>query len=175
VQALDLAPFHLPTITISNSYLMPETSTELKFQGPVLALDLGEKLVGVAISDELLVTTKPLNPLKRSNWKQLVRDVETLIKGFDVKALVIGLPLRLDGTTGNAAEQIQRLAGNFSKSLNVPVYLQDERLTSFAAREKLLSEGHKETEIRKMVDGEAAALILRDFLDRDGSVMLVQP
>jgi putative Holliday junction resolvase len=154
---------------------MPETRTELKFQGPVLALDLGEKLVGVAISDELLVTTKPLNPLKRSNWKQLVRDVETLIKGFDVKALVIGLPLRLDGTTGNAAEEIQRLAGNFSKSLDVPVYLQDERLTSFAAREKLLSEGHNETEIRKLVDGEAAALILRDFLDRDGSVKLVQP
>jgi putative Holliday junction resolvase len=154
---------------------MPETRTELKFQGPVLALDLGEKLVGVAISDELLVTTKPLNPLKRSNWKQLVRDVETLIKGFDVKALVIGLPLRLDGTTGNAAEEIQRLAGNFSKSLDVPVYLQDERLTSFAAREKLLSEGHNETEIRKLVDGEAAVLILRDFLDRDGSVKLVQP
>ena len=154
---------------------MPETRTELKFQGPVLALDLGEKLVGVAISDELLVTTKPLNPLKRSNWKQLVRDVQTLIKGFDVKALVIGLPLRLDGTTGSAAEQIQRLAGNFSKSLEVPVYLQDERLTSFAAREKLVSEGHDEMEIRKLVDGEAAALILRDFLAHDGSVVLVQP
>jgi len=154
---------------------MPETRTELQFQGPVLALDLGEKLVGVAISDELLVTTKPLNPLKRSNWKQLVRDVETLIKGFDVKAMVIGLPLRLDGSTGSAAEQIQRLAGNLSKSLDVPIYLQDERLTSFAAREKLLSEGHDETEIRKLVHGEAAVLILRDFLNRDGSVMLVQP
>ena len=154
---------------------MPGTQTEFQIKGPVLALDLGQKLVGVAVSDELLVTTQPLTPLKRSNWKQLVRDVETLIEDFDVKALVIGLPLRLDGTSGSAAEDVSRMAGNFSRSLDVPVYLQDERLTSFAAREKLLAEGRNEAEIRKLVDGEAAALILRDFLSRTGSVTLVQP
>jgi putative holliday junction resolvase len=154
---------------------MPETQTELQTKGPVLALDLGEKLVGVAVSDELLVTTNPLAPLKRSNWKQLLRDVEMLINRFDAKALVIGLPLRLDGTTGDAAEKIARLAGNFSKSLKVPVYLQDERLTSFEARERLLAEGHDEADIRKLIDGEAAALILRDFINRSGSVKLIQP
>lgn len=154
---------------------MPETQTEFQTKGPVLALDLGEKLVGVAVSDELLVTTNPLAPLKRSNWKQLLRDVEMLINRFDAKALVIGLPLRLDGTTGDAAEKIARLAGNFSKSLKVPVYLQDERLTSFEARERLLAEGHDEADIRKLIDGEAAGLILRDFINRSGSVKLVQP
>jgi putative pre-16S rRNA nuclease len=154
---------------------MPETQTEFQTKGPILALDLGEKLVGVAVSDELLVTTNPLAPLKRSNWKQLLRDVEMLIKGFDAKALVIGLPLRLDGTTGDAAENVVRLAGNFSKSLKVPVYLQDERLTSFEARERLLAEGHDEADIRKLIDGEAAALILRDFINRSGSVKLIQP
>ena len=154
---------------------MPETQTEFQTKGPVLALDIGEKLVGVAVSDELLVTTNPLAPLKRSNWKQLLRDVEMLINRFDAKALVIGLPLRLDGTTGDAAEDIARLAGNFSKSLKVPVYLQDERLTSFEARERLLAEGHDEAVIRKLIDGEAAALILRDFINRSGSVKLVQP
>lgn len=154
---------------------MPETQTEFQTKGPILALDLGEKLVGVAVSDELLVTTNPLAPLKRSNWKQLLRDVEMLINRFDAKALVIGLPLRLDGTTGDAAENITRLAGNFSKSLKVPVYLQDERLTSIEAREGLLAEGHGEADIRKLIDGEAAALILRDFMNRSGSVRLVQP
>jgi putative pre-16S rRNA nuclease len=154
---------------------MTETVTEFQSKGPILALDLGEKLVGVAVSDELLVTTNPLAPLKRSNWKQLVRDVEMLINRFDAKALVIGLPLRLDGSAGNAAENIARLAGNFSKSLNVPVYLQDERLTSFEARERLLSKGHDEAAIRKLIDGEAAALILRDFINGSGSVKLVQP
>jgi putative Holliday junction resolvase len=145
---------------------MPETQTEFQTKGPVLALDLGEKLVGVAISDERLITTNPLAPLQRSSWKRLLREVETLIKRFDAKALVIGLPLRLDGTSGEAAERVSQLAGNFSKSLKVPVYLQDERLTSFSAREKLISEGHDEAEIRKLIDGEAAALILRDFINR---------
>jgi putative pre-16S rRNA nuclease len=154
---------------------MPETQTEFQTKGPILALDLGEKLVGVAVSDELLVTTNPLAPLQRSNWKQLLRHVEMLINRFDAKALVIGLPLRLDGTTGDAAEKIARLAGNFSKSLKVPVYLQDERLTSFEARERLLAEGHDEADIRKLIDGEAAALILRDFINRSGSVRLIQP
>ena len=147
---------------------MPETNTDFYITGPILALDLGEKLVGVAVSDERLITTTPLAPLKRSNWKQLLRDVESLVTRFDAKALVIGLPLRLDGTCGDAADDISRLAGNFSKSLEIPVYLQDERLTSFAAREKLLSEGYSESEISKLIDGEAAALILRDFITSDG-------
>ena len=154
---------------------MKEQDTEFQTKGPILALDLGEKLVGVAVSDEILVTTNPLAPLKRSNWKQLLRDVEMLIKRFDAKALVIGLPLRLDGTTGDAAQNVSRMAGNFSRSLKIPVYLQDERLTSFEARERLLVEGHDDREIPKLIDGEAAALILRDFINRSGSVRLLRP
>ena len=154
---------------------MKEQDTEFQTKGPILALDLGEKLVGVAVSDEILLTTNPLAPLKRSNWKQLLRDVEMLIKRFDAKALVIGLPLRLDGTTGDAAQNVSRMAGNFSRSLKIPVYLQDERLTSVEARERLLVEGHDDREIPKLIDGEAAALILRDFINRSGSVRLVQP
>src|ERR1043166_5021615 len=138
-------------------------------QKPIVALDLGTKLVGVAVSDELHISIRPLPPLKRSNWKQLLSDVESLIKSFDAEALVLGLPLRLDGSKGSAAVEIERLASNFSKSLKVPVYLQDERLTSFDARHKLSSDGHNEEEIRTLIDGEAAALILRDFLTRDTS------
>src|SRR5262245_35963152 len=106
--------------------------------GPVLALDLGQKLVGVALSDERLISARRLDPLRRSNWKQLLRDVQGLLQGYDAKTLVIGLPLSLDGTTGYAAEGAQRLAQNFAKSLRVPVYLQDERLTSVAAKQSLL-------------------------------------
>ena len=138
-------------------------------QKPIIALDLGTKLVGVAVSDERHITIRPLTPLKRSNWKRLLRDVESLVKDFDAEALVLGLPLRLDGTQGTAAFEIKRLAGHFSKSLSIPVYLQDERLTSFDARQKLISEGHNEEDIRALIDGEAAALILRDFLTSDST------
>jgi putative Holliday junction resolvase len=133
--------------------------------GPILGLDLGEKLVGVAIADERLVTTKRLDPLKRSNWKKLLQDVRHLLERFDAKTIVVGLPLRLDGTEGDAAKNVRRLALNLAKSVEQPVYLQDERLTSFEATENLKAEGRKIDEIPALIDGEAAAMILRDFLD----------
>jgi putative Holliday junction resolvase len=133
----------------------------------VLAIDLGAKLIGVAISDELLVSIKRLDPLKRSNWKQLLIDVKALIQRFDAKTLVIGLPLRLDGNIGDAATNVLRLANNFSRSLLIPVFLQDERLTSFEARQQLLDEGRNAKEIPSLIDGEAASIILRDFLNDD--------
>jgi putative Holliday junction resolvase len=144
--------------------LMTKEQIQSHTQGPVLALDLGAKLVGAAVSDDRLVTIKKLAPLKRSNWKQLLKDVETLVKRLDAQTLVIGLPLRLDGSSGSAAEEATRIAGNFAKSLKLPVYLQDERLTSFDARESLLADGRAEKEIKGLIDGESAALILRDFL-----------
>ena len=144
---------------------MTNDSTNVDVTGPVLALDLGEKQVGVAVSDNRLITIKRLQKLKRTNWKQLLRDVQTLIEQFDAKSVVIGLPLRLDGTVGSAAENVERLAGNFAKSLSIPVFLQDERLTSFEAREVILEAGRSHDEVAEYIDSESAALILRDFLN----------
>src|ERR1041385_716400 len=132
--------------------------------GPVLALDLGAKLVGVAISDERLITTKRLPPLKRSNWKKLLQDLRQLLEQFDAQTIVVGLPLSMDGSEGDAAKNVRRLALNLAKSVQQPVYLQDERLTSRAATENLIAEGVKPEEIPALIDGEAAAMILRDFL-----------
>jgi len=146
-----------------------------KVIGPILALDLGEKLVGVAISDERLITTKRLDPLKRSNWKKLLQDLRRLLERFDAKTIVVGLPLRLDGTEGEAAKNVRRLALNFAKSVAQPVYLQDERLTSFEAMENLKAEGRKTVEFPALVDGEAAATILRDFLSGGQQRMLINP
>ena len=143
--------------------------------GPVLALDLGEKLVGVAISDERLVTTKRLTPLKRSNWKRLLQDVRQLVEHFDARMIVVGLPLRLDGTDGDAAKNARRVAANLAKSIDLPVYLQDERLTSLEAMDNLKAEGVKPDEIPDLVDGEAAVIILRDFLDDTQERIRVNP
>ena len=141
--------------------------------GPILALDLGQKLVGAAISDERLVTIKRLPPLERSNWKKLLQDVRDLIKRFDAQTVVVGLPLRMDGTKGDAAQEVQRVAVNLARSIDLPVYLQDERLTSFEAMENLKTEGFKPEEIPALIDGEAAAMILRDFLDANQNRVLV--
>jgi putative Holliday junction resolvase len=143
--------------------------------GPILALDLGDKLVGAAVSDDRLVTIKRLPPLKRSNWKRLLQDIVTLIRGYDAQTVVIGLPLNLDGTSGEAAEKARQIAHNLARSIEQPVYLQDERLTSFEAMANLKAEGHKPGEIPALIDGEAAAMILRDFIRPDQKRILVSP
>ena len=132
--------------------------------GRLLALDLGEKRVGVAVSDELRITVRPLPFLRRTSWKQLLGAVADLLQSFDAQALVIGLPLNLDGTEGHAASEARRLARNFELSLKIPVHMQDERLTSREAEAALLNAGRSVDELRKFVDSEAAAIILRDFI-----------
>jgi len=81
--------------------------------------------------------------------------------------LVIGLPLSMDGSLSAAASEAERTAGNFAKSLKIPVFLQDERLTSSEAESNLRAEGRTPAEIAALVDSEAAAIILRDFLNKD--------
>ena len=132
--------------------------------GRCVALDIGEKRVGVAVSDELNITVNPLAPILRASWKRLLRDVSELVRHYDARTLVIGLPLSLDGTEGSAAANIRKLAEKFGLSLDVPVCLQDERLTTFQARENLQAMKYSQTEVERRLDSEAAAIILRDFI-----------
>lgn len=143
--------------------------------GPILALDLGEKLVGAAVSDERLVAIKRLAPLTRSNWKRLLQEIVTLIQRYDAQTVVIGLPLKLDGAEGDAAAKARQIAANLARSIEQPVYLQDERLTSVEALANLKHEGHSRAEIAALIDGEAAALILRDFIQTDQDRIAVIP
>ena len=142
---------------------------------PVIALDLGEKRVGVAVSDTLAIAITRLAALSRTNWKQLLRDVADLVQRFDAKTVVIGLPLRLDGSNGDAAQQVRNMAFNFARSLTIPVYLQDERLSSVEAEENLRRDGQPAQAVPALVDSEAAAVILRDFLVTNQARLLVSP
>ena len=134
-------------------------------KGRILALDLGQRRVGVAICDDLLISITRLNPILRTNWKHLLANVAQLVGQYDAKALVIGLPLSLDGTTASAAVATHKTARNFARSLSIPVFLQDERLTSVAAAEQLREAGHNPTDVAQLIDSEAAAIILADFID----------
>jgi putative Holliday junction resolvase len=133
-------------------------------RGRVLALDLGAKRVGVALSDEMRLTVRTLKALRGTNWKQLVKALSELCVEFDVRQVVLGLPLRLDGSEGDAAEAVRRVARKLELSLHLPVVFQDERLTSKAAETALRREGLGEREVLANADSEAAAIILRDYL-----------
>ena len=132
--------------------------------GRFLVLDLGTKRVGVAVCDELHLTTRPLAQLARGSWKNLLLSVKGLVEEFAPLGLVIGLPLNLDGTEGTAAWDARRVARNFALSLKIPVYLQDERLTSRAAEEFLGIHARPNAAQRAQIDSQAAAIILSDFL-----------
>jgi putative Holliday junction resolvase len=147
----------------------PETfdvtrATASDFSGRLLALDLGAKRVGVALSDELRITVNPLPAIERRSWKDLLRRVAATVESYDAQGLVIGLPLSLDGSEGSAAQDVREVAEKFRKSLNVPVRLHDERLTTVAATERLQASGRSAQEIEQQVDSESATEILRDFI-----------
>ncbi|MGI8882924.1 MAG: Holliday junction resolvase RuvX [Pyrinomonadaceae bacterium] len=134
--------------------------------GRIIALDIGTKRIGVAVCDELQITVRPLPTLKRIGWKKLLLQIKDILADYDACALVLGLPYNFDGTESEMSAEARRLARNFSLSLEVPVFLQDERATSYAARGELWQKGCSGKEMLEKIDGEAAAFILSDFLSR---------
>ena len=134
--------------------------------GRIVSLDPGTKRVGVAVCDELRFTTRPLPYVTRTSWKKLLLEVKNILAELDAKVLVIGLPLRSDGGESEMSEEARSMARRFSLSLDIPVYLQDERVTSYEAKSRLWQRGLDVKESRSQVDSEAAAIILSDFLDR---------
>ena len=97
----------------------------------------------------------------------MLQAITSVVIESDVRALVIGLPLRLEGTEGEAAANARAIAEKFRRSLSIPVYLQDERLTTFAATESLKEAGRNRDDLARQVDSEAAAIILRDFITQE--------
>ena len=150
-----------------------ETST--RKQEVVLALDYGRARIGVAIATAEARLARPLTTLERINRNEDMRRLRELVREHEVKQIVVGLPLLLDGTRGEMAEEAERFAQRARKQIGVPVEMVDERLTSWEA-ERLLEEefGRKyrdESEKRKKtasekptVDSVAAAVILREYL-----------
>jgi putative Holliday junction resolvase len=132
--------------------------------GRVLSLDLGASKIGVAVCDEERITVRRLLTLPCTSWKNFVREIKQLCRDFDAKAVVVGLPLNMDGTSGDAAQSARRAACNLQLSLQRPVYLQDERLTSETAISELYDEGFTNSEAEQTVHTHSAAIILRDFL-----------
>jgi len=134
--------------------------------GRIVAIDPGTKRCGIAICDEMRVTIRPLPFIERTSWKKLLSNIKQIVSQYDAKILVIGLPLESDGTESEMSREARRMARNFDLSLEISVFLQDERATSYEAKSRLWAQGHTLKETRKLVDSEAASIVLSDFLDR---------
>jgi putative Holliday junction resolvase len=146
----------------------------------ILAVDYGRARIGLALADSETRTAQPLSTLERINRNEDMRRLRELVRELGVKQIVVGLPLRLDGTRGEMAEEVERFAQRLRKQIGVPVEMVDERLTSWEA-ERLLEEvqgrfihdekpvGSKKTKkapTKMTVDAVAAAVILKEYLER---------
>ncbi len=133
-------------------------------KGRLMALDLGTKKVGIAVSDEIQLTVRRVAIIKRKGWKKFLKEIISYIEEFDAKALIIGLPYNFDGTESEMSQEARRIARNFSLSLDIPVFLQDERVSTYQARGNLWELGIDNKKMRDKLDSEAAAVILEDFI-----------
>jgi putative Holliday junction resolvase len=129
----------------------------------VLAVDLGSKRIGVAISDATGVLASPLTTLARS--PSLFEEIARLVASEDASHVIVGLPLNMDGSRGPAAVAAASDAAALAAVLAVPVELVDERLTTVFADRVLLGQGRKAPARRKVVDQTAAAILLQGWLD----------
>ncbi len=138
--------------------------------GRIMALDVGEKRVGVALSDETQTLARSLTVLQRRAKAQDFEALAGLIRQHAVSALVVGLPLSRDGSEGHQAQRVRRyadaLAGALAAGgLTVPLVFHDESLSTVAANQAMIAAGGKRRDRRRRLDAVAAAVILQDYLD----------
>ena len=129
-----------------------------------LAIDHGTKRTGVAICDADETIASPLCVLRQQD--AVVSEIAEIVVSEGVGAIVVGLPINMDDSEGPQAKTARAFAAKLAARVSVPVHLQDERLTSFGAEEKLQASGLSRGKKRGVLDAIAAAEILRDFLDQ---------
>ena len=132
----------------------------------ILCLDFGDKRIGVAVSDELGLTAQGEKTILRKNNRQVIDEIRQLVHRYDAVLIIIGYPLRLDGSRGRQCEKVDRFSDLLETSLRLPLIKWDETLSTKEA-ENILREGDVHWKKRRqLVDKVAATLILQDYLDR---------
>jgi len=133
----------------------------------IMGIDYGTQATGVAITDELQLTVRPLTTLRHNKrgFLAAIASICSLVDEHEVGVLIVGLPLNMDGTRGKAAERVAELVSQLENHLSIPIVMIDERLTSYEADQILRERGANRIERRERSDEFAAALILQDYLD----------
>lgn len=129
-----------------------------------MCLDIGEKRIGVAVSDPLGITAQGLDVIRRKGLKSDLLQIRRFIDDYQVEEVILGLPLNMDGTKGDKALEVLRMRDFLAKKISLPVKTWDERLTTVAARKVLLEGDVSRAGRKKVIDKLAATLILDNYL-----------
>ncbi|MBQ3180788.1 MAG: Holliday junction resolvase RuvX [Firmicutes bacterium] len=131
----------------------------------LLGLDVGTATIGVAVSDPLGWTAQGVTTIRRQSKEKDLAALEEIVKQYGVEAFVLGLPLRLNGDSDTAVDKVRHLAEQLKERFGLPIYYQDERLTTVAAQRVLLEGDVSRRKRKQVVDKLAAVLILSTYME----------
>lgn len=131
----------------------------------IMGLDVGVNTIGIAISDELGITAQGLKTLKRKSMDEDLKELSLLIQQFEVERIVVGLPIKMDGTLGKQAELVLNWMNGLKEKIRVPIVSWDERLSTVGASKVLLEADLSRRKRKTVIDKLAAVLILQGYLD----------
>ena len=133
--------------------------------GRLLAIDYGEKRLGLAVSDPNQIISKPLKTIILSDSQYIYNELEKIISDYEIQKLIIGLPLGMDGKNTQQTSKVEAFKEDLQNKISIPVILFDERLSSVSAKKSLISQGIKTGHNKSKIDQTAAAIFLQHFLD----------
>ena len=131
----------------------------------MIGLDLGSKRIGVSICDEKQLIATPLKTINRNTLNDLIAELKVIIDENDIKAIVIGNPLNMDGSSGRSAQSVKDISQNIEKNINIPICLWDERLSTVGAFNLSSQLDINVSKREKKIDENAAAFILQGAID----------
>jgi putative holliday junction resolvase len=131
----------------------------------ILGLDLGSKTIGVAISDDLFLTAQVLTSIQRTNLEKDLAIIWGLVDEYRVEEIVVGLPINMDGSTGESARKAEAFIEKLREIFSIKIIPWDERLSTVAAERILLEGDLSRKKRRKVIDRLSAAIILQGYLD----------
>ena len=131
----------------------------------LIGLDLGSKRIGVSICDDKQLIATPLKTINRNSLKDLVDELKLIVDENDIKGIIVGNPLNMDGSSGRSAQSVKDTTENIEKNLDIPICLWDERLSTVGAFNLSSQLDINVTKREKKIDENAAAFILQGALD----------
>ena len=131
----------------------------------LIGLDLGSKRIGVSICDEKQLIATPFKTINKTSAKELINELKIIIDENDIKGIIIGNPLNMDGSSGSSAQSVKDTSNNIKKNINVPIFLWDERLSTVGAFNLSSQLDVNVTKREKKIDENAATFILQGAID----------
>ena len=131
----------------------------------LIGLDLGSQRIGVSICDEKHLIATPFKTIERSTSNALINELQNIIKDNDIKGIIVGNPLNMDGSSGSSAQSAKDISDNISRSINLPICLWDERLSTVGAFNLSSQLDVNVSKREKKIDENAAAFILQGAID----------